>query len=68
MIEKEYEFIINRTGHLGEVQEGEVIILKESELEDNHLSLLVGEMIHLWNKSPDLAKARFFTHLKETYK
>ena len=49
MSETTYEF----------VKDGKVFTRKESELTQEEQDLLLGELIHKWNKSPSVVKTRF---------
>jgi hypothetical protein len=49
MSETTYEF----------VKDGEVFTRKESELTQEEQDLLLGELIHKWNKSPSVVRTRF---------
>ena len=41
------------------VKDGKVFTRKESELTQEEQDLLLGELIHKWNKSPSIVRNRF---------
>ena len=58
MSETTYEF----------VKDGKVFTKKESELTQEEQDLLLGELIHKWNKSPSIVRSRFLQSGLDAYK
>lgn len=57
MSETTYEF----------VKDGKVFTRKESELTQEEQDLLLGELIHKWNKSPSIVRNRFIQSGLDAY-
>ena len=47
--------------------DGEVFTRKESELTQEEQDLLLGELIHKWNKSPSIVRSRFIQSGLDAY-
>lgn len=64
---EEKKFTFTKTGIKmvnGEAElEEQEYILKESELENQHIQLLTGELIKYWNDSPKEVQSRFLQEL-----
>ena len=57
MKETTYEFL----------KDGKVFTRKESELTQEEQDLLLGELIHKWNKSPSIVRSRFLQSGLDAY-
>ncbi len=68
MAEKTYTFTKVTQGKIGEIEEKDKYTLKESELEDMHINLLLGQLMRDFDQCPDAVKLKFLQNIVKQHK